>query len=291
MSKVRDCFRSRFDDGYLVEADYSQLEVIHLAHITQDPQLIDDILSGVDRHLESASQLFGKPKSKVTDKERKIAKAFSFMLQYGSGANNMAFQTGLPVTLAQQFIKNYYDRYPLVAEWQERNIDMLNKSAKPTGKHNKVTGDPIREAVLVSETGRRYVFNNDVKSSHRSNMKKATGSTRFHGKSPVNSLSPTEIKNYPIQGGATGDIVPMMLVQIHRWLLEDAGRFENAKLIATVHDSIVLDVTAEIVDNVCKEVKRIMEDAPRYYKSYFGVDYTLPLKADVKYGRSWGEIE
>lgn len=278
MNTIKDCFISRFGaDGFLIEADFSQLEIIYLAHITQDKQLIKDIMDGIDLHRVRAADLFHKLIGSVTEAERKVAKAFSFMLQYGSGANHMAEETGHPVAMAQAFIDNYYARYPQVKAWQDENISQVEKNAKVIAAHS-VSGYPLHKSVLISETGRRYTFIEDDSPEY------------LRRKGKYTSFKPTTIKNYPVQGGATGDIVPMVLGRLYRWLVEN-DLTSDVKLIATVHDSIVLDTRAKMVYHIGSEVKRIMEEAPKYYKQTFGIDFSLPLKAEIKYGPTWGDMK
>ena len=122
MSEIRKYFDSRFTDGHLMEFDFSQLEVIVLAHLSQDKQLMQDIIDGVDMHTANAAKMLNKSEFKVTASERKLAKRFSFQLQYGAGAKSMAKSNGVGIQFAKDFIEAYYGRYPRVKEWQDENI-------------------------------------------------------------------------------------------------------------------------------------------------------------------------
>jgi DNA polymerase-1 len=227
-------------------------------------------------HTVRAAELFGKVESDVTPAERKTAKAFSFMLQYGAGAKHMAAETGHHLDVARDFIKNYYARYPMVKQWQDDNIELAKKNAVPTGRKTP-KGYPETYSTLHSETGRQYtIVGRDAPDF-------------MTEKGVYVSPSPTEIKNYPIQGGATGDIVPMMLGIVHRHLLKgEIGM--HCRLIGTVHDSILLDAEGEWVYNIGNEVKKLMEDAPRIYEKIFGVKFSLPLKVEVEVGETWGSM-
>lgn len=276
MSKIKDCFISRYKNGVICEADFSQLEVIYLAHITEDKQLIADIKGGLDMHVVRAAELFGIPESLVGPTQRKTAKAFSFMLQYGAGAAHMADETGHKKDVAEKFIRNYYERYPMVEAWQELNIANVQGMGNPTQLKTPL-GYPKQVSRIQSETGRKYsFFTGDAPKW----MKERGGQTTAY--------KPTEIKNYPIQGGATGDIVPMVLGKINRWILQE-GYTSQCKLIATVHDSIVLDIHPDLIYTITNGVKDVMERAPRYYKENFGIKFDLDLKVEVTYGPSWGE--
>lgn len=273
MPNIKECFTSRYSDGWIIEADFSQLEIIVLAHLCKDEQLIDDIQSGKDMHTVRAAELFDKAEADVSKKERKIAKALSFQLQYGSGATNMAEKNNIPVETARKFINNYYSRYPTLKEWQTSVANDIDKSKQLIAEHT-AKGVPKHRGVWVSETGRRYVFNTTDAPDWMSEK---------------TSFKPTEIKNYPVQGTATGDIVPLVLGKIYRWLVTSKWK-GKVLLVNTVHDSIMFDaLTSDLseVANFCREVKGLMEKAPDFYKEKFGVEFTLPLKVEVTYGESW----
>src|SRR5690606_12526374 len=133
MSGLKLCFTSRFRNGQILEADFSQLEVVGLAILSGDPVLKDDILSGRDMRRQRAADLFSKPVSEVTDDERQLAKRLSFQLQYGAGAASMAAKNGIAKELAELFIFQYYDRYKGVKEWQEHVRQSVEDSRVPTG--------------------------------------------------------------------------------------------------------------------------------------------------------------
>jgi DNA polymerase-1 len=277
MSNVRKYFVSRFDGGNIVEADYSQLEVIYLAHVTSDPVLKADIEAGLDMHLERAAQLFRVPKADVTKEQRRAAKSLSFMLQYGAGPKHMAHETGLDIELCKQFISDYYDRYDRVKAWQDAMIDLVNEPDRRVVLARKSPGGyQLGSSTIKSETGRRYTF---IESDSPEWMRRRGKHTSF---------KPTEIKNYPIQGGATGDIVPLMLGKLNRWIVEN-DYTEVIKLVATVHDSIVLDVHPEHLNVCCSNVKRIMESAPEEYEDVFGVKFDMALPVGIDYGPNWAE--
>lgn len=278
MSDIRKFFESRWGkDGYIVEADFSQLEVVYLAHITKDPALIKDILAGIDTHTVRAAELFSIPEKDVTAQQRRIAKSFAFALQYGSGPTTMAKNTGTTVELAKKFIKNYYSRYARVKDWQDRMVHLVDLNAKLSQEKTPL-GYPMMVSRIQSETGRWYSF------------KQSDAPEWMRERRQYTSFKPTEIKNYPIQGGATGDIVPMVLGAIHRWLANNSLT-DKAKLIATVHDSIVLDIHKDMLYTICSGVRKIMEGAPQLYREAFGVSFDLPLKIEIKYGPNWADMK
>jgi DNA polymerase I-like protein with 3'-5' exonuclease and polymerase domains len=286
MSKIKQHFVSRWEGGYILEADFSQLEVIALAHLTQDKQLIADIMSGIDLHCVRAAELFDVPQSrfiqeykagdKTREKQRKLAKAFSFQLQYGSGPTNMAKTNGVPVSVAKKFIENYYNRYPRIKEWQDEIAKEIQITRKPS-KHLKTKkGIPAGQGYHKSETCRRYVFQ-EFDNDYR------PGQVRF---------SSTQMKNYPVQGFATADIVPLVLGELLARLKDDPTLAESCLMINTIHDSIIFDVRSrDILDYAAHTIQDTMQSAPALLKQYFGIDFTLPLHVDVEYGKNWMELE
>ena len=222
MSDILKHYTSRFPDGYLLEVDFSQLEILVLAFLSGDEQLRKDLLSGADLHTISAQKLFGV--SKPSDKQRKIAKMLSFQLQYGSGAKNMAQSNGIPEATAKKFIENYYDRYPGVKKYQDDMIKKVEANRTPSSERTKL-GRPAGVSEVRSLTGRRYTF-------------KEQDAPEWSARDA--SFSPTQIKNYPTQGFATGDIVPLALGKLFDC---------NSKLVAK---------------KWAKEAKSIMEDSPKY---------------------------
>lgn len=285
MSKIRECFNSRHRDGMLMEADYSQLEIIALAHLSGDPQMHADIIAGVDLHTVRAAQMFNTPRAAVSHKQRQIAKVFSFQLQYGSGAKNMADTMGVDVAIAKAFIKHYYERYPAVKAWQELVAAEYAVRRRPS---QRVTAKGVTagRSWHHSITGRRYVMYEDDNPYFGQNQwgNEIQSATNF---------SPTKMKNYPVQGFATGDIVPMMLGEVLNFIKGDK-RWDMFKLINTVHDSILFDIPALEGTNhavFAASIRDVMQGAPRLLKERFDIDFTLPLKVDIKMGVNWGEMK
>jgi len=148
------------------------------------------------------------------------------------------------------------------------------KSNRKPSRRKTEKGYPACSGYQTSITGRRYVF------------------YEFDGHRPgETSFSPTQMKNYSVQGFATGDIVPEVLGRLFRKVYE-IGAQDNVKLIGTVHDSIVLDVSTEFQHKIVAEmVQSIMESAPKWMKERFGIEIDLPLKAEVGYGKTWAECK
>ena len=138
-------------------------------------------------------------------------------------------------------------------------------------------GNPAGVSKMVTETGRIYTF---VESDAPDFLKAAT------------SFSPTKTKNYPVQGFATGDIVPMVLGKIYRHLKSHPASDDNILMINTIHDSLMFDCRTEgHAVTWARQCKEIMEDAPQMLKDIFGIDFDLPLRAGVDIGENWYDME
>lgn len=268
---IKKIFTSRYGlgEGFLVEVDFNQLEVAALAHVTKDPQLIKDISTGTDIHSALYKSLYGRNPSK---EERKPFKARTFQLIYGAGAKAISKQAGCTVDEAKKFISVFYRRYPLVEVWHIA----FSLKADLEGKY-LFDSDGLREKTRTfihqTETGRKFMF----KEYHSD----ASWSSREY------SYSPTELKNYLIQGLATGDIVPCMLGIIFRWLV---GR-DDVKMINTIHDSILFDVRKDAAVDFIMEVQDKLKDTHKHFQETFKVPLALKLNAGATYGTNWFNME
>lgn len=278
MSDIKKHFISRFEDGVIIEADFDQLEIRVLAYLSQDETLMSDILSGRDMHRWRASELFGVPEDKVTSEQRRAAKSLSFQLQYGAGPKSMSEKLELPKDLCKKFVENFYNRYPKVKQTQDLWISTVNKN-RVTIKERSKKGFPIGRSKLVSVTGREYVFTE-------------TDAPDFLvDRGTPTSFTPTDIKNYGVQGLATGDLVPLARSKLLRRLLAEGLIWDKVLPIMTVHDSIMFDSRGTYVEQACRIIKHEMESTPKYFKEVFGIEFNLPLPCEIKVGRNWLELE
>jgi DNA polymerase I-like protein with 3'-5' exonuclease and polymerase domains len=266
---VKSVFKSRWGaDGYIVEADYKQLEVVALAAVTQDPTLIDDLKNGRDIHFETGKAVFG---DSMTEKQRRIVKSVNFGLIYGGGAKTLAEQSGVEERLVKQLINAFYDRYCTI------------KSQHLAWEYSALMGyDGVRDAfIFYSDTGRSYAIDT------------STGYSKSSGGSAVRPNF-TQVRNYPVQGLATGDLVPMMVGVLFRTLLKKNNFFDRKCLmINTVHDSIIFDIHRDVMEEALPVIKETLENAGNYMEEFLGCDLfkDLPLKVDIKYGFSWSDTK
>lgn len=262
---VKRAYVSRFgQEGSVLELDYSQLEMVALAYISNDQQLIDDINNGRDMHRELYNEMYGRY---PTDKERKPFKRFSFLLVYGGGVSTLMAQSGCDKATARRFINTFYNRYKGVKAYHEQIVKDAEEKAVVYYEEGK--SGPQYRYYHQSPTGRCYIFNK----YYDEQRKKHT-------------FSPTELKNWPIQGFATGDVVPMM-VGILLNNLEAEELSPVAKLVMTVHDSVVLDVEDRYLTKVADIAKTTLESAPQYLKTHFNIDFPCKLSVGVEAGKNW----
>lgn len=284
MSEIKTCFTSRFDGGKIVEADFSQLEIAGLAIVSGDEVLKQDIRDGIDFHAQTAAWLFNTTYKDIIDgvkagdsaskRMRQDAKEPNFLNNYGGGASLMSKNTGLPKRSCQQFIDNYYKRYQGVKAFQDSVARIAAANRIPSSKKT-ASEQPTMAGVYKSITGRRYVFN-----EYDNQYKGGT------------SFSPTELKNYPIQGFSTGDIVPEVLGRLFRYLTK-LELHDRILLVGTVHDSVVCDVNTSKIDigTIKAILKKVMEKVPEYMEERFGVEIDIPIKVDVGVGNTWAETK
>ena len=271
-SEIKRVFGSRFPEGKLLSLDFKQLEVVALAFLSGDRQLMEDLRGGKDLHNAVGESVF--PGRTMTKEERRTVKTVVFGLAYGGGAKTLALQAGIPQELAQQVIETFYCRYPEVKEYHERVVREVEEKAHYAGDRTG-TGQPCRRSYLAGPTGRKYLFvENDSPDWCRT---------------PVNFI-PTKPKNYPVQGLATGDIVPLVLGKIFRFLCKHQG--DKARLVNTIHDSIVVDCENEYTAQYMEiKLKKIAESSPEFLRETFGIAFDLPLTVSTDTGTNWYEVD
>jgi DNA polymerase I-like protein with 3'-5' exonuclease and polymerase domains len=275
-SRLKEAFVSRWgDSGWIVEIDYSQLEVIGLAYSCKDPKLLADIRAGKDMHGETMKGVVHLLPSDLNDKEkRRLVKGINFGLLYGGGIKKLSKDSGLPESVIKKIKDSLYSTYPGIKIWQELNVTKVDKSKIRTYEKSK-NGFPICKGTLKTDTGRVYTF----KQYDAMPWQKARGIDV--------SFNRSQICNYPIQGFATGDIVPTVIGEVTHWL-HNSEYSETCLMINTTHDSITFDIKTQprftyIVDSLLQ----IMEDAPTYLKEIYDIDFDLPLKCEATMGKSW----
>ncbi|GEN28740.1 DNA polymerase I [Halovibrio variabilis] len=218
--KIRQAFIAR--PGYrIVAADYSQIELRIMAHLSEDKGLLEAFAEGRDIHTATAAEVFGTSLEKVSGDQRRSAKAINFGLIYGMSAWGLSRQLHIERNQAQTYIDRYFDRYPGVARYMER---IRSQAAE----------DGFVETVL----GRR-LYLPEIQSQNR-NRRQGAERTAI---------------NAPMQGTAA-DIIKQAMIDVDAWLAE--GEFD-ALMVMQVHDELVFEVAEKQVEAFIEQVQQRMQ--------------------------------
>jgi DNA polymerase I-like protein with 3'-5' exonuclease and polymerase domains len=211
-------------------------------------------------------------------KARKGIKMVSFQKSYGAGIKKVSETTGIPRKEVKAIFEAEDRMYSGVVTYNELVHAEVMASSRPTDKHSFL-GYPIRRGQQLSVTGRRYTFWEDDAPQF------------MRDKGEMVSFSPTKLKNFSIQGGATGDIVPLALGMLVRRFNTDPILIDKALLINTIHDSVMVDCHDSVKEYAGQVLKEVMEDVRAEMKKQWGLDFDLPLNVDVEGGKSWGSMK
>ena len=209
------------EGNVLVDADYSQIELRLLAHISGDEGMIAAFNSGKDIHRTTASEVFRVPFAEVTSEQRSAAKAVNFGIVYGISDFGLARNLDIPVKRAGEYIKLYFDRYPGVKSYLEKSVE-----------------DAKRQGYAITMFERRRAL---------TELKSSNYNTRSFGERVA--------MNMPIQGTAA-DIIKLAMVKVSEAL---RARGLQAKLILQVHDELIFDTPVSEADEVVSLVHECME--------------------------------
>ena len=218
--RIRRCFVPQ-KGRLMVSADYSQIELRVLAHLSGDPLLTDDMKKGLDVHTQTASRLFEVEPEKVTTEQRRRAKTVNFGVLYGMSAFRLAREQGISRTEAQEIIKRYLGRYQGVAAFQQENLTQA------------------RERGYVTTLLGRRRFLPAINSSDR----------------PSREAAERMALNTPLQGSAA-DIIKLAMLKVDEMIVRE---FPEALMILQVHDELVFEVDQAKVKEFSRRVKEVME--------------------------------
>lgn len=221
--RIRRAFIPSDEDHLLLSADYSQVELRLMAHLSGDESLIAAFEHGEDIHAATAARLFGKQLSEVTQDERRKAKTANFGIIYGISAFGLSQRLEIPRKEAKDIIDGYFASYPKVKEYMDRVVEQ----AKEDGFVSTIFGR------------RRYL--NDIGSRN----------------AVARGLAERNAVNAPIQGSAA-DIMKIAMVNVSRAFAREGIR---SKVILQVHDELVVDMLREEQDRVVQIVRESMEAA------------------------------
>ncbi len=220
--RVRRAFVAAPGD-VLLSADYSQIELRVLAHMANDPTLLEAFERGEDPHAVTAAEVLGIPFESVTSDHRRVAKMVNYGVLYGMSDYGLAERTGLPSADASGFIQRYFERFGTVKAFQDKVI-------------GKAEDDGYAETLLGR---RRYVP--EVRS-------------RIYG---VRQAALRQIINAPIQGSAS-DIVKIAMIRVHAYLQETAP---TVRMLLQVHDELLFEGPESELDRIAPTLVEIMGGA------------------------------
>jgi DNA polymerase I len=210
-------------DNMLLSADYSQIELRIMAHVTRDTELVRAFEAGEDIHVHTASTLFSVPEDEVTSDMRRSAKTVNFAVIYGMSDFGLAKELGIGPRDAHQFIERYFERFPGVKEYTEATL----AQARELGYVSTLLGR------------RRYIP--EIHSGNRN----------------FRMFAERAAVNMPIQGTAA-DIMKLAMIEVHRAL---EARTFSTEMVLQVHDELVFETPPNELAEVVKLVKSLMENA------------------------------
>jgi len=240
----RRCFIAGSQDNVLLSADYSQIELRILAHLSKEPMLVSAFLEDRDIHTQTAATIFEIKPEQVTAEKRRQAKTVNFGILYGMGARALARDLGVSQSHAQHFITEYLSKLPRVRDY----IEQAKQQARELG-------------FVVTLLGRRRPMP-EVRSP----------------RPQIRAFGERAAVNAPLQGSAA-DIIKLAMVEISRSLLP---KFPEAQMLLQIHDELLFEMPRSQVPDFVPPLRRIMESAMRL---------DVPLKADIRFGPNWADME
>ena len=218
--RIREAFMPE-EGSRILSADYSQVELRILAHLSRDPFLVDTFQKDQDVHAATAGEIFHVSPDRVNPEMRRLAKVINFGIIYGMSAFGLAKELGIQPAVAQAYIANYFQKYHGVRDYIDSSLEAAREKGYVTTLMNR----------------RRYLP--DIKSPNRS----------------VRQFAERIAINAPIQGTAA-DLIKVAMIRIHRRLIQEK---RETKLILQIHDELVFEVPEGELEGVRAMVKEEME--------------------------------
>ncbi|MGF6560399.1 DNA polymerase I [Erwinia aphidicola] len=227
----------------IVAADYSQIELRIMAHLSQDKGLLSAFASEQDIHRATAAEVFGVALDKVSGEQRRSAKAINFGLIYGMSAFGLSRQLNIGAGEAKKYMDLYFERYPGVLQYMESTRELA------------------AEKGYVETLDGRRLYLPDIKASNAMRRKAAE-------RAAINA---------PMQGTAA-DIIKRAMIAVDEWL--SAQETPQIKMIMQVHDELVFEVEADLVEAASAKIRELMEGSMKL---------DVPLRVDIGVGDNWDQ--
>ena len=238
--EIRRAFVPQEQGWVIMSADYSQIELRIMAHLSGDEHLLEAFRSGVDVHAATAAKIFGIPVAEVTSDQRRIAKTANFGIMYGISAFGLSQNLGCPRSEAKRLIEDYFASFPSIRAWIDGTLD----GARRNGYVETLLGR------------RRYVP--DITS----------------GNATVRAYAERNAVNAPIQG-TSADIIKLAMIAVDRRLREQGLR---SRMVLQIHDELLLEVPEAEIDTVRDMLVREMQgvialNVPLTVECNYGTDW------------------
>lgn len=261
----------------LLAADYSQIELRIMAHLSKDPGLIKAFNSGLDIHLATAARIFGKPVDLISKEERAVGKTMSFATLYGQGPHALSRQLRVDYNSAKDLISDYFEQFPRVKDWMQAILEAGYKS----GYVETIWGR------------KRYIP--ELQASNR--MLKAAGE-RAAINHPIQGTSADMIKKAMVEIDKQLSVLNSQLSNDSQLVVSKSDKHRTGKpssenrepitdnrscsMILQIHDELLFECHPKSVKEIAKMVKDKMENA---------LILDVPVIVDLKVGPNWGEME
>lgn len=289
---VIELFESRYGKaGRIIEADFSQLEVVVQAYITQCTKMIEDIESGLDFHCMRLAYAVGKEYDEVvklcdTEKEwktkrSKVAKPISFQKAYGAMPPKIAATAGISEELVQKVFDKEDERYPEINAFYEGMVSTIDRNSivSDIPLQVRVNGIYKQSKKHFTTLGKWQNINGKIYTFAKKAVLGKKGIFEY--------WSMPNVMNYPIQGTAA-DIVAMQTAKVFRYMIHHR---DKGLMVNEIHDSNILDVREEYVDEIQENVVRILSDVKTSFKERFDLDFNAPISVDANNGLTWKEAK
>lgn len=241
-----------------LSADYSQIELRILAHLSQEPILLSAYQNHQDIHTVTTQLLLGK--EDITPQERNLGKTINFGVIYGMGAQKFARETNLSVAEAQTFINRYRQQYPLIFNY----LETMKKEA-------------ISKGYVTTILGRRRYFSFDDRNLEK--LKDTPIENLDLSTLKLNNYTAQQLRaaaNAPIQG-SSADIIKLAMIEVDKILDNYRG-----DLLLQVHDELVFELPIEEIEELSIKIKEVMENV---------ITLNVPLVVDIHQGNNWMEAK
>lgn len=311
-SQIKRAFVSRHRKGKIIQSDFTSLEIYVQAVLTMCRQLIDDLKAGLDMHVLRAEQAWGKseaedrdyayilaaskddkhPEHKKWKKKRGNAKVFSFQRAYGAGVKKIALTTGMSEEEVEALIQAEAERYPELGIYIDRVTSEVARNRvttqrfvnHPSAGRNGVPHGltcQLGKSHFITPDGKMYSFSESPSPDFIASRPVAKGGT-------AQSFSPTEIKNYPVQGTGGEWAKAAMYLSLRafyrKYVEEPQFWLGKALLVNQVHDAVYVDAAEDIATHAAALLHAAMLEASVYMEWWFKWPLPIGVPCETKMG-------